>query len=166
LLFNGTLHYQPNLDAIDVIIKKINPVLLSAIDFKYKILICGKGLPEAYDKLNKYKDSNIIYAGFVDDIRPYFTGADIFINPIIDGGGIKTKLVEALGYNMNVVTTANGAFGVPATITNNKMVIVDNNDWELFAKQIIIADTSAIISPVFFEHFYWKEIVKKAANAL
>jgi len=166
LLFNGTLHYKPNLDAVDVIIKKINPILLSFTDFKYKILICGKGLPEAYNELYEYKNNNIIYAGFVDDITPYFIGSDIFINPVIDGGGIKTKLVEALGYNMNVVTTVNGAIGVPATITNNKMRIVNNNDWELFANQIITTNTSAIISPAFFEHFYWKEIAKKAANTL
>ncbi len=38
----------------------------------------------------------------------------------MDGGGIKTKLVEALGYNMNVVTTTSGAIGVPLSITGEK----------------------------------------------
>ncbi len=166
LLFNGTLDYKPNQDAIDIIIKKINPVLLNDHNFKYKIIICGKGLPPGYNKLIDYTNENIIYAGFVDDIIPYFKGADIFINPVIDGGGIKTKLVESLGYDMNVVTTSNGAIGVPLSITGNKMQIVANDNWKLFAAAIIMTDIENHIPTIYFEHFYWEAIAKKAANAL
>jgi len=60
----------------------------------------------------------------VDDITLYYKGADMLINPVMDGGGIKTKLVEALGYSMNVVTTTSGAIGVPLTITGEK---IENN---------------------------------------
>jgi hypothetical protein len=63
------------------------------------------------NELKNYADQNIIYAGFVDDISIYFKGADVFINPVSYGGGIKTKLVEALGYNLNAVSTSNGAIG-------------------------------------------------------
>ena len=65
-----------------------------------------KQLEESYNELKDYADKNIIYAGFVDDITLFYKAADMLINPVIDGGGIKTKLVEALGYNMNVVTTS------------------------------------------------------------
>jgi glycosyltransferase involved in cell wall biosynthesis len=166
LLFNGTLNYKPNLDAINIIIKKINPLLLSNNSFRYKIIICGKGLPDSYAELSRYKNENIIYAGFVDDIVPYFKGSDIFINPVVDGGGIKTKLVESLGYNMNVVTTANGAIGVPVSITGNKMKIVANDDWKLFAEDIIMADIHSNIPAIYFDHFYWEAIAKKALNML
>jgi hypothetical protein len=129
-------------------------------------VICGKNLPQVYNELSDYSDKNIIYAGFVDDIIPYFKGADIFINPVIDGGGIKTKLVESLGYNINVVTTSNGAIGVPISITGNKMKIVENGDWDLFAEEISKANTDNNIPAAFFEHFYWEEITKKAAKTL
>jgi len=92
LLFNGTLGYKPNLDALDIILEKINPLLLADHGFKYKIIICGNKLPPEYNGLINYQEKNIIYAGFVDDINLYFTGADIFISPVIDGGGIKTKV--------------------------------------------------------------------------
>ena len=166
LLFNGTLDYKPNQDAIDIIIKQINPILLNDNSFKYKIIICGKGLPHSYNELLNYTNENIIYAGFVDDITSYFKGADIFINPVIDGGGIKTKLVESLGYDMNVVTTSNGAIGVPLSITGNKMQIVANDNWKLFAEAIITTDIRDHIPTIFFEHFYWEAIAKKALTAL
>ena len=167
LLFNGTLNYKPNLDAIDVILEKINPILLKNPGFKYKLIICGKDLPRSYQELAAYKNRNIVYAGFVDDIIPYFKGADIFINPVIDGGGIKTKLVEALGYNLDVVTTAEGAAGVPINITGNKMSVIRQSNWESFAQKIINSGNAAgNIPAAFFEHFYWEEIAKKAAKII
>ena len=166
LLFNGTLGYKPNLDALDAILEKINPLLLSATGFAYKIIICGNKLPSSYSGLISYKEKNIIYAGFVDDINIYFKGCDIFINPVIDGGGIKTKIVEALGYNLPVISTKSGAIGIPEEVTGDKLKIVDDNDWITFANSIIAINTATQTPPAFFEHFYWDNIAKKAAGIL
>jgi glycosyltransferase involved in cell wall biosynthesis len=165
LLFNGTLNYKPNLDALDVILHQINAVLQSS-NFNYAIVICGKNLPASYNNLKAYKEKNIVFAGFVDDIDIFFKAADIFINPVIEGGGIKTKLVEALGYNMSVVTTKSGAIGVPQTITGKKMFVAADGAWDDFAKAITAADTAASIPASFFEHFYWGNIAAKATKAL
>ena len=166
LLFNGTLDYKPNQDALDIILQEINPMLLADKDFKYKIIICGRGLPPKYDDLKNYASKNIIYAGFVDDINIYFKGADIFINPVTDGGGIKTKVVEALGYDLSVVSTYNGATGIPVEITGGKMKLTNDKDWKEFVSNIIKTDNSLIIPAVYFEHFYWGNIAKKAAEII
>ena len=166
LLFNGTLNYKPNLDAVDIILTKINPILLLAKNFEYKIIICGKNLPADYKGLKDYEDKNIIFAGFVDDITLFFKAADIFINPVNDGGGIKTKLVEALGYNMDVVTTKSGAIGISKNITGDKMKIEEHNNWEKFAQEIIRFNNSADIPKEFFEYFYWGNIAEKCAAKL
>jgi len=41
IFFNGLLDYKPNLDALKVILDRINPVLLKQSAFHYKIIICG-----------------------------------------------------------------------------------------------------------------------------
>ncbi|NOT90690.1 glycosyltransferase [Ferruginibacter sp.] len=166
LLFNGTLNYKPNTDALDNILIQLNPLFLADNSFPYKIIICGSKLSKTYDELKNYADKNIIYAGFVDDITLYYKGADILINPVVDGGGIKTKLVEALGYNMNVVTTTSGAIGVPLSITGEKMKIIADGDWQNFAASVVNSNTTSIIPPAFFNHFYWRKIAEKAANIL
>ena len=163
LLFNGTLDYKPNLDAVDIILQHINPLLLSNDHFKYKIIICGKGLPSRYDELKSFASKNIIYAGFVDDINIYFKGADIFINPVTDGGGIKTKVVEALGYGLSVISTQSGATGVPIGITGDKLKIIADKDWDEFAKQASVLNTASTIPKNFFDHFYWGNIAGKAS---
>ena len=166
LLFNGTLGYKPNLDALDVILEKINPMLLADNNFSYKIIICGNKLPSTYNELADYKEKNIIYAGFVSDINLYFKGADIFINPVIDGGGIKTKVVEALGYDLSVISTQSGAIGIPEIITGNKIKIINDSDWDSFTRQIMLVDINAAIPDDFFNHFYWGNIAKKAVWAI
>ncbi len=166
LFFNGTLDYKPNLDAVEMILNHINPILLASKQFNYKIIICGKGLPSGYDELKNYASKNIIYAGFVDDINIYFKGADIFINPVIEGGGIKTKLVEALGYNLSAVSTKSGSIGVPAKITGNKMYIIEDGNWQLFANAIYQADTSLNTAPAFYDHFYWGNIAAKVKQII
>ena len=48
-------------------------------------------MPLQMNELKDYHDSNIIYCGFVEDIDLYFKWCDIFLNPLQDGGGIKTN---------------------------------------------------------------------------
>jgi polysaccharide biosynthesis protein PslH len=166
LLFNGTLGYKPNLDALDIILEKINPLLLADEVFSYKIIICGNKLPAEYSGLINYREKNIIYAGFVDDINLYFKGCDIFINPVIDGGGIKTKVVEALGYDLSVISTESGAIGIPVEITGDKLKVLPDDDWNDFARQVILHDPGNMIPPTYFAHFYWGNIAAKAAGII
>lgn len=165
-LFNGTLSYPPNLSAVKNIVGSINP-LFALKKIPYKIIICGKGLPEDMNELKMYADQNIIYAGFVEDISVYFKGVETFINPVTDGGGIKTKLVEALGCNLNAVSTYNGAIGVDENICNGKLLLTENDNWQLFADKMEISITNTqSVSPAFFEHFYWENIASKAAGII
>lgn len=167
LLFNGALYHSTNYDALSVILEKINPLLLEAPSFKYKIIICGKGLPPFFNELKEYADKNIIYAGFVDDISVYFKTANIFLNPILSGGGVKTKAIEALAMDCTVISTELGAMGINHTICGSKLQIVKAGEWEKFSKLILaVANTNDKTPPEFFEYYYWGNIVKRALNEI
>jgi polysaccharide biosynthesis protein PslH len=159
LLFAGSFNYKPNCDALEFIDKTLAP-LLQKKNFPYKILICGPWLNTSLST-----HPNVIITGFVDDINLYFKAADVFVNPVQDGGGIKTKLVEALGYNANAVSTLKGATGVDPAICNGKLVVVNNTDPQTFANGVIAASKIEMnISPEFYQQFYWGYITKKAAE--
>jgi glycosyltransferase involved in cell wall biosynthesis len=166
-LFNGLLGYKPNLDAVMAILHFINPILLSTPNFKYKIILCGKGLPEELKELKEYADKNIIYAGFVDDIEMYFKGADLFLNPVLSGGGIKTKMVEAIAFGTSVISTTNGAIGIDKNFCGDKLIVLPDNDWNKFADAILHHVNDKTITPSeYYEHYYWGSIVKKAAGII
>jgi glycosyltransferase involved in cell wall biosynthesis len=50
--------------------------------------------------------------GIVDCLESAYAGANIVINPLLAGTGLKTKTVEALGYGKALVTTPCGAEGI------------------------------------------------------
>jgi glycosyltransferase involved in cell wall biosynthesis len=159
LLFAGSFNYKPNCDAFQNIDRIIAP-LLQQKGFACKILICGPWLDT-----NLSTHPTVIISGFVDDISIYFKAADVFVNPTVEGGGIKTKLVESLGYNTNAVSTVNGAIGVNPALCSGKLLIAEDNNWEHFGNQIIEASKiNADISPEYYQHFYWGYSTKKAAE--
>jgi polysaccharide biosynthesis protein PslH len=161
LFFNGAFNYRPNLTALNTITNIINPLLEKKENFLYKIIICGRDIPFG---ISNKKLPNIIFAGFVDDIDTYFKGTDIFLNPITEGGGIKTKLVEALGNNLNAVSTRTGAIGINPEWCNGKLFLSGDGDWDSFIELVIRASAyKAEIPSIYFEQFYWMNTTKKAA---
>lgn len=161
LLFTGLLSYKSNLDALINILDNINPVLLEQDSFRYKIIICGKGLPENLNSLSAYTDKNVIYAGFVSDVETYCKAADLFINPVQSGGGVKTKLVEAIANGTTAISTSTGAAGIEKSICGEKLVIVPDNNWNNFAESIIAISNKPEATPqTFYNHYFWGNIIK------
>lgn len=159
-LFNGAFNYLPNLNGLRSIISRVNPELQTINGFPYTILICGKDIPAEFTGQSY---PNIVFAGFVPDISLYFKGADVFLNPVVEGGGIKTKLVEALGHNMNAVSSLNGAIGVDPAICNGKLVVTDDQLTGFALAAVKAAQLEAVLPATFFQHFYWGNIANKAA---
>ena len=161
IIFFGPQTYLPNLQAVELIIDKINPILQEKAAFNYKFIICGGGLPEKHNKLVAYKDKNIAYLGFVEDIDLYVKAADIMINPVNTGGGVKTKIIEAIALGKAVVSSKTGAIGVNKVVCGNKLIEVEDFDYEAYAEVLIKAQNEQpSISPdSFYDFYYWGNII-------
>ena len=163
--FNGLLSYKPNLDAVRHILEDVDPLLQKA-GVDYRILICGKDLPaemvQAIEKKN-----NIIYAGFTDTIEDYNKASDLLLNPVMTGGGIKTKMVEAIGAGTTVISTRSGATGMDPAICGKKLVVVEDKDWIAFSEAVIReSNNSESTPPAYYEYYNWKKIAKRIAAQL
>jgi polysaccharide biosynthesis protein PslH len=161
LLFNGSFQYTPNRDALENLLFRINPLLQNR-GFSYAILILGLDIPEGI-KNSSFPNTRII--GFAENLELFLTGCDVFLNPVQSGGGIKTKLVEALAFNLNAVSTENGAIGVDPRLCNGKLIVCKDNEWDLFAEAVSRAiKINTCMPPDFYDHFYWVNITKRAAE--
>lgn len=166
LLFNGLLDYKPNLDALKIILEKINP-LLQQSSIHYNLLITGKRLPAVFDELKAWNSQHVLYAGFVDDIDLYFKGADLFLNPVQSGGGVKTKMIEAIAFGTTVVSTETGAVGVEPSVTGEKLVLVKDDDWNAFADAILHNVSRTIDTPPeYYQHYHWQQIAKSVIRQI
>lgn len=165
-LFNGTLDYLPNTDALRIIVSELLP-LLHGYQLPFRILICGSRISKQWkDVLQAYPD--IIFKDFVPDIDLYLKGADCFINPVTLGSGIKIKQVDALAHNLASVSTRSGARGIDVSLTGDTLQIVDDYDWPAFVKQMFrqANQSPAPIPDSFYQFFNWGQIVQKALLSL
>lgn len=165
-LFNGTLDYLPNTDALRIILSELVP-RLDASGIPYRIFICGSGVTEPWKKALLTSPS-LIFMDFVQDIRFYYQGTDCFINPVTLGAGIKIKLVDALANNQYCISTRSGAKGIPAGLAGGKLLLAEDYDWQAFANAMLhIADTHTESVPeTFYQFFQWENIVQQARLSL
>lgn len=165
-LFNGSLDYLPNTDAIRIIVTELVPLLQKAA-LSFRIIICGKKLDRAWEKVLNANPS-ILYPGFVEDINLYLEGTDCFISPVTLGSGIRIKMVDALAANQPMIACKSAAKGIPAAVTGSKMALVDDYDWQGFAREMIHFGSAAETDTpeAFYTHFNRERIVTNALLSL
>ena len=103
ILFVGKKYY-PNLVGFKWFVDNVLPSLTDNI----QVDVVGRGLEELR---NGYSDPRINVIGGVESLNPYYENADIVIAPLFDGGGMKSKTVEALSFGKIFVGTEESLFG-------------------------------------------------------
>lgn len=103
ILFVGK-KYGPNIDGLNWFVRNVAPLLTPNI----QIDVVGRGLESLK---GAYDDPRICIVGGVDSLTPYYENADIVIAPLFDGGGMKSKTVEALSYGKVFIGTEESLFG-------------------------------------------------------
>lgn len=110
LLFCGRLDQLANKGAITYFFNSIWPQLSARVK-NLEIEVVGKNPPTWLLELSR-RDPRVQVPGFVDDVRPYFQKATIFVCPILDGGGTRLKILDALAMGMPIVSTSFAASGL------------------------------------------------------
>ena len=106
LLFIGDVGYEPNTQGLNWFIEKIWPLVLQQVPDAC-VDIVGRNehhLALRADGINTH--------GYVEDLEPFFHSAACSIVPLRAGGGTRLKVLESLAYEVPVVSTEIGAFGV------------------------------------------------------
>ncbi|MFC0513597.1 glycosyltransferase family 4 protein [Mucilaginibacter angelicae] len=132
IVFVGSA-YVPNVDAINFFINECWP----SIAAKYPVLLNIYGT--VCHELSIATTSGIRLNGFVTDTDQIYAGADIVINPVRFGAGLKIKNIEALAYGVPLITTTHGARGLEAGL-NNCMLIADTAHEFTDAVELLIND--------------------------
>lgn len=131
LVFNGSLTYDANYNAIQWFLAQVWPrVRLEAPDAELTITGSVQGV-----QLNGLSlDDHVQFSGYVDDIRIPVSKATVAIAPIRQGGGTRLKILEAMALGTPVVSTSKGAEGLKV-VSGEHLLLAD--DPERFAQAVL-----------------------------
>ncbi|MBE9193629.1 glycosyltransferase family 4 protein [Gloeocapsopsis crepidinum LEGE 06123] len=108
-----------NKRAIAHFLKKVWVKLIEKFKYKIKLHIVGRICEELTDV---EIPANVQLIGWTNDLENVYKEADIVINPVYFGTGLKIKNVEALCHSKPLVTTTVGAEGLEHGINNAFLV--------------------------------------------
>lgn len=100
ILFVGFLPHTPNTDALKYFIREEWP-LIRRRDPEARLTVVGEGASNALRGL--MYDQGVEYLGYVEDLRAIYRDTRVYVAPVTSGGGIRTKIVEAMTAGIPIV---------------------------------------------------------------
>jgi glycosyltransferase involved in cell wall biosynthesis len=109
MLFLGGFRHTPNAIALEWFAANVMPRILAARP-KARLVVIGPDPPppHAFPDLGEAMEC----VGFVEDIREALARYAVFVCPILNGSGVRVKLLEAFAAGIPAVSTYIGAEGL------------------------------------------------------
>ena len=110
VLFCGTLNTPANRNGLAWFKQHVWP-LIAKSDPLVRFTIVGMGAG-ANDFMELRSDPRVSFVGEVETVTPYYQQAAVAVVPLLQGGGTRVKIVEAMALGTPVVSTTIGAEGI------------------------------------------------------
>lgn len=104
VVFWGNLDFPPNFTAIRYFHEQVFMPYLADKDIDWHIV--GGGASESL--LNEVRHPRIHFHGYIDDLYSSAAGKGVMVNPMIQGSGLKNKVLESFALRLPVVSTPLG----------------------------------------------------------
>jgi len=132
VLHIGTMYWPPNIDAVEWFIHKVYPLIRrQRPDVRFDVV--GARPPAELLALNN-AGMGINVVGYVRDPTPYQRRAAVMIVPLLAGGGMRVKILNALAEGIPIVSTTLGCEGIEVTPGQDVLV---GDTTEAFAAQVL-----------------------------
>ena len=139
LLFVGSLEYWPNADAVTWFVRDVLP-RIRARHPGARFVAVGARPGEAVRALHNGTD--VVVAGSVPDLEPYYRQAALVVVPMRLGGGTRIKVLEALAHGKALATTSVGAEGLSLT-PGEALIVADGPEAFADACVRLLGDAAA-----------------------
>ncbi|MGQ9841834.1 MAG: glycosyltransferase, partial [Anaerolineae bacterium] len=131
LVFNGSLTYSANYDAMQWFLAQVWPRIRAQVP---AATLTITGSTAGVNLTGLALDDHVRLTGYVEDVRLPVAEAAVAIAPIRQGGGTRLKILEAMALGTPVVATAKGAEGLDV-VDGEHLLLAD--DPERFAASVL-----------------------------
>jgi len=112
MVFVGALNWYPNRSAMQWFLAEIFPLIRDRHP-DATITIVGSNPSAGSDEFVE-NISGVTFPGEVPDIRPFVSRSAVYVCPMLEGGGTRLKILDALAQGIPLVATRVAVEGIPA----------------------------------------------------
>jgi len=121
IVFWGTLDFPPNYTAVRHFHEKVFMPYLAGRGIDWHIV--GAGASQSLQ--NDVQHPRIHFHGFVEDLYPFVASKGVMVNPMIQGSGLKNKVLESFALRLPVVSTCLGVEAIDGEVNTHFLVAED-----------------------------------------
>lgn len=136
IIFLGTMFWPPNVEGVLWFAQQVLPLVLQRVP-QASFKIVGKNPPTAVSDLQSpYSPvaNQVDVTGFVADVEPLLASSRVFVVPLLAGGGMRVKILDAWQWGLPVVSTTIGAEGIQL-VDGENILLAD--DPQAFADAVV-----------------------------
>jgi GT2 family glycosyltransferase/glycosyltransferase involved in cell wall biosynthesis len=108
ILFIGAFAHPPNTDAVRWLAGEILPLIHAELPD----LCCHVIGADPPAKIRALANDQLVFHGYVPDVKPFFDGCRLSVAPLRYGAGVKGKVNQSLAHGLPVVATSQAAEGM------------------------------------------------------
>jgi glycosyltransferase involved in cell wall biosynthesis len=156
LIFTGNMDFPPNYQSALWFIDRVFPLLRERSDTQ--LVIAGAN---PISELTARADERIRVTGYVSNLSHEIAGSDLYVAPLVCGGGFKNKVVEAISSGTYVVGTSMAVEFLPTRA--RKHILTGDSPRELadailayFDQPEYYARKLQALREIVMEEFTWK----------
>lgn len=114
----ASMDWQPNLEAVDFFVQEIWPRLHVELP-ELQAYFAGRNMPQ---RLTGQHRPPLHIEGEVPSATAFACDRQVMVVPLLSGGGMRIKIVEAMALGKAVLSTSIGAEGIPYTDGTNLLI--------------------------------------------
>ncbi len=165
ICFLGSMEWMPNIQGVEWYLDKIWP-LLKKTHPELTLHIAGKNMSA---EMKSRVIEGVTFYGTIPDASAFLNQHTFMIVPLLSGGGMRLKIVEAMALGRCIISTSIGAEGIDIKDTID--IIIANTPEEFIAKTntllsgtINIDTISNNARKIVQEKYSWEKLVRKIEN--
>jgi glycosyltransferase involved in cell wall biosynthesis len=112
IIFTGNMNFPPNYEAALWFLDHVFPLVLGQRPDVCFVIAGANPIPALLERESK----NVVVTGFVEDINREIARSEVFVAPLVSGGGFKNKVLEAIMNRTSVVASSIAVEFFPAAM--------------------------------------------------
>jgi polysaccharide biosynthesis protein PslH len=131
--FAGNFGHRPNAEGLAWFMREVWPLVLACLP-QARFVVAGGKPPESLVAMSAV---GVEFAGFVPDIFDFYAANSVTVVPLLSGGGVKIKTVEAMLAGSAVVATRIGIEGTSAEHSIHALVADEATEFAAAIVQVL-----------------------------